>query len=86
MPLQDPEGFEREYAASVAPATVVATKPKKVKIAGEADEADDEDFTTVGKGGKAMVFTSESIFQNLQLIQEARGKKVLVIFVSFSSL
>lgn len=45
-------------------------------MAGAAEEAGDDDFTTVGKGGKAMQFTSESIFQNLQLIQEARGKKV----------
>jgi translation initiation factor 3 subunit C len=35
-----------------------------------------EDFTTVGKGGRAMQFTPESIFKNLQAVQEARGKKV----------
>lgn len=55
------------------------TKPKKVKktIEDEEDEGSQVDeFTTVGKGGKAMQFTPESIFKNLQLVQEARGKKV----------
>ena len=70
--VQDPEAFEREYAVAAAP---VAPPVKKVKAPG-VEETADEDFTTVGKGGKAMAYTSESIFQNLQLIQEARGKKV----------
>ncbi|KAI0045950.1 eukaryotic translation initiation factor 3 subunit 8 [Auriscalpium vulgare] len=71
----DPEGFERDYAALAAP-EVAVPKPKKLKkIADSADEAEDDDFTTVGKGGKATVYTSEGIFKNLQVIQEARGKK-----------
>ena len=44
--------------------------------------SDDEpvkEFTPVGKGGKAMQFTSEGIFKNLQAVQEARGKKVCSI-------
>jgi translation initiation factor 3 subunit C len=41
------------------------------------DEQASDDFTTVGKGGKAMQFTADSIFKTLQLVQEARGKKVL---------
>ncbi|KAI0779679.1 eukaryotic translation initiation factor 3 subunit 8 [Fomes fomentarius] len=71
---EDPEAFEREYTATVAPeptpALVKAKKPKR----GEEEEGDDE-FTTVGKGGKGIQFTPESIFKNLQVIQEARGKK-----------
>lgn len=46
------------------------------------ESGEDEEFTTVGKGGKTMQFAPESIFKNLQLVQEARGKKVS-IFVSF---
>jgi len=42
---------------------------------GGANEELDE-FTTVGKGGKVTQFTSESIFKDLQAVQEARGKKV----------
>lgn len=76
---KDPEGFEREYSASVVP-DVASAKPKKAKkAAGDDDEEEveeDDQFTTVGKGGKSMLFSAESIFKNLQLIQEARGKKV----------
>lgn len=58
---------------------VVPPKVKKIKKL-DADESEGEEeadaFTTVGKGGKAMAFTAESIFKNLQLVQEARGKKV----------
>lgn len=52
-----------------------APKPKKKKAADEEDEGDDE-FTTVGKGGKSYQFTPETILKNLQAVQEARGKKV----------
>ncbi|KAL6305030.1 eukaryotic translation initiation factor 3 subunit 8 [Sparassis latifolia] len=76
----DPEAFEKEYAALLVHEVTAAPKPKKVKklLAGASDEEQeqpDDDFTTVGKGGKAMLFTSDSIFKNLQLIQDARGKK-----------
>lgn len=37
---------------------------------------DTEDFTHVGKGGKATQYTAEGIYKTLQAIQEARGKKV----------
>ena len=40
------------------------------------DENEVDGFTTVGKGGKVMQFTPEGIFNNLQSIQDARGKKV----------
>ncbi|KAI0690086.1 eukaryotic translation initiation factor 3 subunit 8 [Cytidiella melzeri] len=72
---EDPEAFEREYSASVATDAPAAPKPKKKKAA-EDDELDGEDdFTTVGKGGKSYQFTSETILKNLQGVQEARGKK-----------
>ncbi|KAI0335051.1 eukaryotic translation initiation factor 3 subunit 8 [Cubamyces sp. BRFM 1775] len=70
---EDPEAFERDYQATVAPETVSA--PAKAKKAKKADEEDDEDFTTVGKGGKGIQFTPENIFKNLQVVQENRGKK-----------
>jgi translation initiation factor 3 subunit C len=46
----------------------------------DADAVDDQ-FTTVGKGGKAMQFTPDAIFKTLQVVQEARGKKVCAQFV-----
>lgn len=74
----DPDAFEREYQAAVAPAEAAAApKAKKAKKpTAESDEEEDVDaFTTVGKGGKTMQFTADSIFKNLQMVQEARGKK-----------
>ncbi|KAG6844342.1 hypothetical protein H0H87_007618 [Tephrocybe sp. NHM501043] len=70
---EDPEAFEREYSAVVAPEPTAPGKRAAAQL-GAAQEVDD-DFTTVGKGGKAMQFTSEGIFKNLQAVQEARGKK-----------
>lgn len=54
-------------------------KPKKERafarenIAPEDD--DDQGFATVGRGGKAVQYTPESIFKHLKVIIEARGKK-----------
>jgi len=75
----DPEAFEKEYQTVVAPEVAAPPKAKKTKkpaVGSDDEDAQDEDaFTTVGKGGKTMQFTPESIFKNLQLVQEARGKK-----------
>ncbi|KAL4242945.1 translation initiation factor 3 subunit C [Abortiporus biennis] len=69
----DPEAFEAEFATFGA--TEAAPKPKKAKKVDEEEEGDDADFATVGKGGKSIQFTPEGIFKNLQMVQEARGKK-----------
>lgn len=54
-------------------------KPKKVKILDPVldvpDGEDDEGFATVGKGGRTLLFTPESILKHLRGIMEARGKK-----------
>jgi translation initiation factor 3 subunit C len=53
-------------------------KPKKVKadaFATEAAEDDDEGWGTVGKGGRVLQFTPESIFKHLRGIMESRGRK-----------
>ncbi|KAH9935443.1 eukaryotic translation initiation factor 3 subunit 8 [Fomitopsis serialis] len=73
----DPEAFEREYTAIVAPEAPPPVARARTRRAAESEDenAEDDAFTTVGKGGKAMAFTPESIFKNLQLVQEARGKK-----------
>ncbi|KAF8891647.1 eukaryotic translation initiation factor 3 domain-containing protein [Infundibulicybe gibba] len=60
---EDPEAFEREYAVIAVPDIAVAGGGRAVP-AGNEEAADD--FTTVGKGGKVLQFTSESIFKNLQ--------------------
>lgn len=38
-------------------------------------EEDDEGFSLVGRGGRTMAYTAESIFKHLRVIIEARGKK-----------
>lgn len=49
-------------------------KPKSVYVEG-ADTGDDEGFETVGRGGKTLQYTPESIFKHLRSIVESRGKK-----------
>ena len=49
-------------------------KPKSVYVDG-VDAGDDEGFETVGKGGKTLQYTPESIFKHLRSIIESRGKK-----------
>lgn len=56
-----------------------APKPKKAKttLVSNADalDGDDDGFTMVGAGGKAMVYTPESILKHLRSIVESRGRK-----------
>ncbi|MCJ1302634.1 Translation initiation factor 3 subunit c [Hypocenomyce scalaris] len=49
-------------------------KPKTVYVDG-IDGGDDEGFSTVGRGGKTLQYTPESIFKHLRSIIESRGKK-----------
>ena len=49
-------------------------KPKAVYTDG-IDIGDDEGFSTVGRGGKALQYTPESILKHLRTIIESRGKK-----------
>ncbi|RDW89361.1 eukaryotic translation initiation factor 3 subunit C [Coleophoma cylindrospora] len=55
-----------------------APKAKKSKSSSGATAVsmdDDEGFATVGKGGKTLQFTPESILKHLRTIMESRGKK-----------
>ncbi|KAI6002696.1 eukaryotic translation initiation factor 3 subunit 8 N-terminus-domain-containing protein [Pisolithus albus] len=76
----DPDAFEREFIAHTQPAETVSARTKKSRQAivddGGDDKLQDEDhFTVVGKGGKAMQFTADAIFKTLKIVNEARGKK-----------
>ena len=58
--------------------TQVVVKEKRTKVQRIDDlEAaiDEEGFATVGRGGKALVYTPESILKHLRSIVESRGKK-----------
>jgi len=50
-------------------------KPKIVPGALDVAFDDDEGFSTVGKGGRTLQFTPESILKHLRTIMESRGKK-----------
>lgn len=51
------------------------TKKPKVSYAEGIEDGDDEGFSTVGRGGKTLQYTPESILKNLRSIVESRGKK-----------
>lgn len=69
----DKDGFmESEEEEEPAPKV---TKPKLAPITADFTEGDDEGFATVGKGGRALQFTPESILKHLRTIMESRGKK-----------
>ncbi|EJU04439.1 eukaryotic translation initiation factor 3 subunit 8 [Dacryopinax primogenitus] len=77
---EDPEAFERAYQAQQAPPEPVAAPAKARKVRVELDEveagaAGGDDFTTVGKGGKALSFTADQVLKTLASVAEARGKK-----------
>ncbi|KAI1373048.1 eukaryotic translation initiation factor 3 subunit 8 N-terminus-domain-containing protein [Hypoxylon crocopeplum] len=66
-----------DFLASDEEDEVPVPKPKKIKAEDFAELVDDdqEGFATVGKGGKTLLFTPESIFKHLRGILESRGKK-----------
>ena len=68
---KDPTGFLVEQVVKpTRSARVAPSAPVQF-----AQEEDDDGFATVGRGGKALYFTPESIFKHLKGIIESRGKK-----------
>lgn len=54
---------------------VVKVKKPKSSLIESLDAGDDEGFETVGRGGKTLQYTPESILKHLRSIVESRGKK-----------
>ncbi|KAF2761179.1 eukaryotic translation initiation factor 3 subunit C [Pseudovirgaria hyperparasitica] len=71
----DPEEFMKEE--EVEEEVVKPKKPKRspLEIAEAVQGAEDDGFTMVGAGGKAMQYTPESILKHLRTIVESRGRK-----------
>lgn len=67
------EYMMEEEEEEVQPAPKV--KKPKIQYTDEIDAGDDEGFSKVGKHGKALQYTSESILKHLRTIIESRGKK-----------
>jgi len=69
--------MEREYA-EIAAREAAAARPQAklpVQVQDDGENEADRDFTVV-KGPKGLVFAPETVFKNLQLVNDARGKKV----------
>ncbi|KAI2613217.1 eukaryotic translation initiation factor 3 subunit C [Hypoxylon fragiforme] len=66
-----------DFLASEDEEEAPAPKPKAAKTDMYIEQVDDdqEGFFTVGKGGRTLQFTPESIFKHLRGILESRGKK-----------
>lgn len=74
---QDPAAYATEYSkANVAP--VVPKAPKRAAAAEqqEGDDQQDENFSTVGRGGRVKNFTDRDVLATLKDIAEQRGRKV----------
>ncbi|KAF8637069.1 hypothetical protein AX17_003088 [Amanita inopinata Kibby_2008] len=71
---EDPAAYQRIHVPSSSQFSPITAQGKKSLLTTLEAEAD-SNFTTVGKGGKAMQFTSEGIYKSLQAVQDARGKK-----------
>ena len=65
--------MESDEEVEAAPAKKAAkSKTERIEAL---DARDDEGFSTVGKGGKALQYTPESILKNLREIVASRGRK-----------
>ncbi|KAL2838387.1 eukaryotic translation initiation factor 3 subunit EifCc [Aspergillus pseudoustus] len=65
---------EEEEVKKPTPAAPRLTKLERVE-APAASLGDDDGFATVGRGGKTLQYTPESILKHLRVIFESRGKK-----------
>ncbi|SPO26097.1 probable translation initiation factor eIF3 [Ustilago trichophora] len=77
----DPDGFEAAAQAATTAAAAPAegetaiSKGNKERLVAALDAEANDDFQTVGRGGRTETFTSEGLFKSLAAIMEARGKK-----------
>ena len=72
---EDKEKYmESDDEEEVAPVERIR-KPKGQRIDELDAQIDDEGFSTVGKGGRTLQYTPESILKHLRTIVESRGKK-----------
>lgn len=70
----DKEGYMEADEVSATELVERTIKPR-VTALDSLNLADDEGFSTVGRHGKTLQYTSESILKHLRIIVESRGKK-----------
>lgn len=73
----DKDGYMEGKEEEAKPAIVAPrlTKVERVVEAPAAATSTDDGFATVGRGGKTLQYTPESILKHLRVIVESRGKK-----------
>ncbi|WWC73444.1 eukaryotic translation initiation factor 3 subunit C [Kwoniella pini CBS 10737] len=72
---EDPQAYTTAYeVANAVPAPKKAAKKVAIDVDGDIEEQN-EDFMTIGKGGKALNLTPEGVFKTLREIFEQRGRK-----------
>ncbi|KAL4932374.1 translation initiation factor eIF3 core subunit c [Aspergillus undulatus] len=74
----DKDGFmDEEAEEEKKKPAALPSRPKKVDqyVEAPATVGDDDGFATVGRGGKTLQYTPESILKHLRVIVESRGKK-----------
>ncbi|KAE8209010.1 hypothetical protein CF327_g6952 [Tilletia walkeri] len=81
----DPDNYEANVIAAQQAATAAAESaapPSRLRRARAAaatatadDAEDDDDFQTVGRGGRTVQISTEAIFNSLNAVMEARGRK-----------
>lgn len=69
------EFMKEEEVVAEKPKVKKPTKPVAGSISLDELAADDEGFTTVGAGGRAITLTPESILKHIRSIVEQRGRK-----------
>ncbi|GAB1200252.1 eukaryotic translation initiation factor 3 subunit C [Aspergillus pseudonomiae] len=74
---KDKDGYMEGKEEEAKPAVVAPrlTKVERVVEAPAAATSTDDGFATVGRGGKTLQYTPESILKHLRVIVESRGKK-----------
>nr|OQO29295.1 Eukaryotic translation initiation factor 3 subunit C [Rachicladosporium sp. CCFEE 5018] len=74
---EDPDAFMKEDVVEEVVVAPKKTKSKSALLSQNPDniEGGDDGFTMVGAGGKAMIYTPESILKHLRSIVESRGRK-----------
>ncbi|KAK0549533.1 Translation initiation factor 3 subunit c [Tilletia horrida] len=82
----DPDNYEanaiaaQQAAAAAAESAAPASRLQRVRAAAAAAAAgaegeEDDDFQTVGRGGRTVQISTEAIFNSLNAVMEARGRK-----------
>lgn len=72
---ENPDAYMKEEAVEEVVAAPKKTTKKSLVVDPSQIEDGEDGFTMVGAGGKAMVYTPESILKHLRSIVESRGRK-----------